>query len=115
MSIKQVLTSSWDFHARHAGNLPDIPELSFFTDAGVVSLEGDRSLLHLPTCRSEHVSVHNFQDGVHHRRFPCVCGDWRSNETEQFVRAFGWERGNPRRVEAKEVFEYNCPRVRFLN
>ena len=82
---------------------------------------GNRSMLVLPTCRSNVNPVTNFDDriipGAKHKQnqaFPVSCGSWKSEDSAEFYAAIGLGKDSNDRASgaAKETFEKIWPRVR---
>jgi hypothetical protein len=81
------------------------------------------SYMALPVCKSDQVEMGDFDNDHTHggghfginKRLPCTCGDWKSNETAQFMKAIGyaphqalWEDKN-----ARDTLSSLCPRVSY--
>jgi len=65
--------------------------------AATIGDSNPKSQLALPVCKSEqmvlgdyHNKKINMENREFNRRFPSTCGDWRSNETAEFVNSIGF-------------------------
>lgn len=71
-------------------------------------------LFELPTCVSYQLDMGDLKEtGRHNNHFPCTCGDWRSNETQIFMRQLGFGMFQPgyKTDQAKELLTRDCPAV----
>jgi hypothetical protein len=108
VDFMKVLVKSYATYRTTKGILPDIDRSLLKS----VKTHGD--LLELPTCASSQLDMGDFRkDEKHNSLFPCTCGDWRSSETQIFMKQLGFGKFQPgyKTELAEELFTHDCPRV----
>jgi len=116
-SVEQLLTGSFD-HFMTVGNTFKASS-EFVVGEGLLGLDkfANESQLHIPVCRSKYANIADFSHGPHHddnrnknQRFPCTCGDWKSNETVPYMKYLEWDQDSPEYKETPldELFHYTC-------
>jgi len=121
LTLKEVRDKSIANYEEH-GNSENGTPLYRFLQTTMLGGE-EPSYMALSVCKSDQVEMGDFDNEHTHRgsryginkRMPCTCGDWRSNETAEFMKGIGyaphqalWENKN-----ARDTLSSICPRVSF--
>ncbi|KAL5327226.1 hypothetical protein ACEPPN_004918 [Leptodophora sp. 'Broadleaf-Isolate-01'] len=122
LSVKQLLKDSLHHYHETGNSPPALGQLAGNGTRDILSL--DRTLqsevsgLALPVCYSTSVKLAEFDNKVHfglkynqNQQFPCTCGDWRSNETPDFMARMGLgsNQSDFQTGAANELFTQICP------
>lgn len=92
----------------------ELDGMSKLDKAFMKAMKAEGQLLALPTCVSAQLDMGDFKkDSSHNRLFPCTCGDWRSSETQTFLKQLGLGMFQPgySSKEAQKIFTRDCPGV----
>lgn len=123
-TMKSIQTGSYENFIKY-GNERSHDTLREMIDTPKGNEKREKSGLNLNMCRSPRVQISDFTPkknkylglGPQIHKFPCSCGDWRSNETASFMQKMGFEAkgaGRETMMFAKGLFNYVCPKVLFL-
>lgn len=119
--VRNAMTRLYEYY-KARGNMD--PYLDWGGDA-VGDIEGGSPRFWLPVCDSDAGYVHiadwghqgnHLSDNVDRRAFPLSCGNYRSDETEEFIRAVGMENVAPQTPFPLDPFyKVYAPKVRIVS